>query len=70
MKKIFIVEKKQKLNKNLNSYIHSCLSRPATINVRDKTYVSMMYSDVFPRHINSYWELKLFLNLKNWLKSS
>lgn len=54
MKKIFIVEKKQKLNKNLNSYIHSCLSRPATINVRDKTYVSMMYSDVFPRHINSY----------------
>lgn len=54
MKKIFIVEKKQKLNKNLNSYIHSCLRRPAMINVRDKTYVSMMYSDVFPRHINSY----------------
>lgn len=54
MKKIFIVEKKQKLNKNLNAYIHSCLRRPATINFRDKTYVSMMYSDVFPRHINSY----------------
>lgn len=67
-KKIFIVEKKEKLNKNLNLYIYLCLRRIVMINVCDKIYVSMMYLDVFFCYINLYWELKFFLNLKKLVK--
>lgn len=68
-RKIIYSWKKEKLNKNLNLYIYLCLRRFVMFNVCDKIYVSMMYLDVFFCYINLYWELKFFLNLKNWLKS-